>query len=201
MKYYSTQRPITPGSYPKSPFNEVLQVVNFDARTYCEEIGRDAWGYIEYKYPLHPDDVADYELSVIPSKIKEVVFAGLDDFGCRTYKDKDGRIWKYSEPGNMPEERHDRLYAASSNATDGEPDVPMDLDMDYRIKEDFTKKYWCVTTSVGNKGRVVANITNVIEAAQKPENSFTSTSRRDVYNDWFESQEEAEKFVEEAKNA
>ena len=43
MKYYSTQRPITPGSYPKSPFNEVLQVFNFDARTYCEEIGRDAW--------------------------------------------------------------------------------------------------------------------------------------------------------------
>lgn len=201
MKYYSTQRPITPGSYPKSPFNEVLQVVNFDARTYCEEIGRDAWGYIEYKYPLHPDDVADYELSVIPSKIKDVVFAGLDDFRCRTYKDKDGRIWKYSEPGEMPEERHDRLYAASSNATDGEPDGPMDLDMDYRIKEDFTKKYWCVTTSVNNKGRVVANITNVIEAAQKPENSFTSTSRRDVYNDWFESQEEAEKFVEEAKNA
>ena len=101
----------------------------------------------------------------------------------------------------MPEERHDRLYAASSNAMDGEPDGSMDLDMDYRIKEDFTKKYWCVTTSVNNKGRVVANITNVIEAAQKPENSFTSTSRRDVYNDWFESQEEAEKFVEEAKNA
>lgn len=201
MKYYSTQRPITPGSYPKSPFNEVLQVVNFDARTYCEEIGRDAWGYIEYKYPLHPDDVADYELSVIPSKIKEVVFVGLDDFGCRTYKDKDGRIWKYPEPGEMPEERHDRLHAASSNAMDGEPDGHMDLDMDYRIKEDFTKKYWCVTTSVSNKGRVVANITNVIEAAQKPENSFTSTSRRDVYNDWFESQEEAEKFVEEAKNA
>ena len=64
MRYYSTQRPITPGSYPKSPFNEVLQVVNFDARTYCEEIGSDAWGYIEYKYPLHPDDVAYYELSV-----------------------------------------------------------------------------------------------------------------------------------------
>ena len=48
---------------------------------------------------------------------------------------------------------------------------------------------------------MVANITNVIEAAQKPENSFNSTSRRDVYNDWFESQEEAEKFIEEAKNA
>ena len=116
MRYYSTQRPITPGSYPKSPFNDVLQVVNFEARTYCKEIEREAWGYIEYKYPLHPEDVAD-------------------DFGCRTYKDQDGKLWKYTDPGEMPEERHDRLYAASGNDLDGEPGWPMDLDMDYRIKE------------------------------------------------------------------
>ena len=60
------------------------------------------------------------------------------------------------------------------------------------------KPYWCVTTSVDNRGRVVSHITNKIEAVCKPENSFTSTSRRD---DWFGSQEEAEKFVEEAKSA
>ena len=66
-------------------------MVNFESRTYCEEIGQAAWGYIEYKYPLHPDDVEEYELSVIPSKIKEVVFVGLDDFGHRTYKDRDGK--------------------------------------------------------------------------------------------------------------
>lgn len=201
MKYYSTQRPVTPGSFPKSPFNEVLQVVNFDSKTYCEDIGREAWGYIEYKYPLHPEDVEEYELSVIPSKIKEVVFAGLDDFGHRVYKDRDGKLWKYADPGEMPEERHDRLHTSSSNAMDGEPGGPMDPDMDYRIKEAFTQKYWCVTTSINDKGRVVANITNVIEAAQKPDNSFNSTSRRDIYNDWFESQEAAEKFVEEARNA
>lgn len=63
------------------------------------------------------------------------------------------------------------------------------------------KTYWCVTTSVDNRGRVVANITNTVEAVCKPENSSTSTSRRDIYNDWFESEEEAQAFVEEAKRA
>lgn len=63
------------------------------------------------------------------------------------------------------------------------------------------KTYWCVTTSVDNRGRVVANITNTVEAVCKPENSSTSTSRRDIYNDWFYSCEEAQEFVEEAKRA
>lgn len=45
MKYYSTQRPITPGSYPKPAFNQVTAILNYDSRTYCEGIGREAWGY------------------------------------------------------------------------------------------------------------------------------------------------------------
>ncbi len=67
--------------------------------------------------------------------------------------------------------------------------------------QEDVKRYWCVTTSFDDKGRVVSNITNVVEADEKPENSFTSTSRKDIYNDWFDSREEAEKFVEEAKKA
>lgn len=62
-------------------------------------------------------------------------------------------------------------------------------------------KYWCVTSSFDDKGKVTAAITNVVEAPEKPENSFRSTRRKDIYFDWFENQEEAEKFVEEAKRA
>ncbi len=91
--------------------------------------------------------------------------------------------------------KHKELCSSRGNEMDGE------LDMDDQIKETFTQKYYCVTTSVNNKGHVAAHITNVIEAEQKPESSSTSTSRRDIYNDWFESQEEAENFVEEAKKA
>ena len=135
MKYYSIQRPITPGSYPKSPFMKVLNIVNFGFRTYCKEIGWEAWGYIEYKMPLHPEDAAEYELMPIPEKIIHISFIGVDSWGCRVYKDETGRLWKYSDPGEMPEERHDGLYRASSNDPDGEPDYPLCGDMDYRIED------------------------------------------------------------------
>lgn len=68
MRYYSTQRPIMPGSYPKPSSNTVLEIVNFDARTYCDEIRREAWGYIEYKLPLTPETATDYELLPLPVK-------------------------------------------------------------------------------------------------------------------------------------
>lgn len=127
-RYYSTQRPVMPGSYPNR--DSVEEIHNFDTKTFCEEIGQEAWGYIDYREPLTKEQADAYELTL----------------------------------GGM-------------------------------------KTYWCVTTSVDNRGRVVANITNTVEAISKPENSSTSTSRRDIYNDWFESLEEAQAFVDEAKRA
>lgn len=41
MRYYSTQRPVGPGTYPKPQGNAVKEVFNFDSKTYCEEVGRD----------------------------------------------------------------------------------------------------------------------------------------------------------------
>jgi hypothetical protein len=127
MRYYSTQRPVTPGSYPRAG---AVEVHNFDNKTYCEEIGREAWGYIEYSEQLTKEQAEAYELTL----------------------------------GGM-------------------------------------KTYYCVTTSVDNKGRVIAAITDVKEAATKPENTETSTSCKDIYNDWYESPEEANAAVEEAKRA
>ena len=63
------------------------------------------------------------------------------------------------------------------------------------------KTYYCVTSTFDDRGRVTANITNQIEAEQMPESSYTSTSRKDIYNDWFESEQDAREFVEQAKNA
>jgi hypothetical protein len=127
-RYYSTMRPVLPGGYPNR--NSVKEICNFDTKVFCEEIGREAWGYIDYQEPLTEEQMEVYEL------------------------------------------------------------IPRGM-----------KTYWCVKTSVDDNGRVVANITNTIEAVSKPENSFTITKRRDIYNDWFESYEEAQEFVEEAKRA
>lgn len=68
-------------------------------------------------------------------------------------------------------------------------------------KEEDMKTYYCVISTFDNRGRVTANITRQIEAEQMPESSYTSTSRKDIYNDWFESIEEAREFTEQAKRA
>lgn len=39
MRYYSIQQLIMPDSFPKR--EEVERVVNFDTRTYCDEIDRE----------------------------------------------------------------------------------------------------------------------------------------------------------------
>ena len=54
-----------------------------------------------------------------------LTYIGIDGFGRETFTDKTGTIWKYTEPGPMPRERHDTLYTASGNDKDGEPESPM----------------------------------------------------------------------------
>ena len=138
MKYYSTQRPVAPGTFPKPVWNKVAGIHNYDQRTYCEELGREVWGYIDYEQPLDPELAAGYELQPAPCKIKSVWFVGTDRWGNEVYKDKDGQLWKYAEPGPMPRERHERLHSIAGNELDGEPDWPMPSDIDYKIEGDGT---------------------------------------------------------------
>ena len=63
------------------------------------------------------------------------------------------------------------------------------------------KKWYCVTSSFDDKGRVNANITNVIEAEEPPDSSVSSTRMKDIYYVWFGSEEEAKEFVEQSKTA
>ena len=63
------------------------------------------------------------------------------------------------------------------------------------------KAWYCVTTSVDNRGRITAGITDVIKAEKKPESGFRSTRTKDIYTDYFGRHKEAAAFVEEAKRA
>ena len=45
-RYYSTQRPVLPGGFPEK--DKVERIQNFDHKEFCEEIGDEAWGFIEY---------------------------------------------------------------------------------------------------------------------------------------------------------
>lgn len=59
MRYYSTERPISIGTYPKAG---AVEIVNFDERTEVERLGIAVWGYIDYDRELSDAEIEDYEL-------------------------------------------------------------------------------------------------------------------------------------------
>ena len=62
MRYYSTQAPLSPGTYPQPVGNKILEIHNFDEKTYCKEPDRDCWGYIDYEQPLSEKDASAHKL-------------------------------------------------------------------------------------------------------------------------------------------
>lgn len=141
MRYYSTQRPFGPGTFPKQDGSEAI--TNFDGPTSCEEIGgREAWGYIDYKYPLSPTLVQEYELVPASKRIKLLKFIGTDSWSRYVYKDENGKIWKHLDccsPREVCIERGDTLYSSCGNSFDGEPDCPMRADIECYFKSEETK--------------------------------------------------------------
>ena len=57
--YYSTQRPISLGTFPGNP----VDIYNFDQRENHENLM--AWGYLVYDRELTEKEISDYEL--VPS--------------------------------------------------------------------------------------------------------------------------------------
>lgn len=60
-KYYSTQRPVDIGTFPKTE-NGPAKIVNFDKREEVENGRFRAWGYLLYAAPLTQKQMDDYEL-------------------------------------------------------------------------------------------------------------------------------------------
>lgn len=69
-------------------------------------------------------------------RAKNLLLVGTDYFGREVLIDELGTVWKYTEPGIMPRERHDKVYTASGNDWDGEPSLPMSDKFDYQIIDD-----------------------------------------------------------------
>lgn len=72
-RYYSTQRPVDLGTFPKPPDNPVMEVHNYDAdsRIPVENGMIQAWGYVEYQKPLTEKEAGDYELRPAPARFTE----------------------------------------------------------------------------------------------------------------------------------
>lgn len=53
------------------------------------------------------------------------------------------------------------------------------------------RTYYCVTSTVDDRGNVISNITERLDAETKPKDTYTSTNRMDIYCDWFPTPEDA----------
>lgn len=70
-RYYSTQRPISPGTYPNGE-NKPITIENFDERQPVENGQLQAWGYLEYAEPLSQKEMKDYELKAVSASVTRV---------------------------------------------------------------------------------------------------------------------------------
>ena len=70
-RYYSTQRPISPGTYPNGE-NKPVSIENFDDRQLVENGQLQAWGYLEYAEPLSQKEVKEYELKAVSDSVTRV---------------------------------------------------------------------------------------------------------------------------------
>ena len=70
-RYYSTQRPISPGTYPNGE-NKPVSIENFDERQLVENGQLQAWGYLEYAEPLSQKEMKDYELKAVSASVTRV---------------------------------------------------------------------------------------------------------------------------------
>lgn len=72
-RYYSTQRPVMPGTYPNGE-NRPVHIENFEDRMSVEDGQLQAWGYLEYESPLSAKERDAYELkAVLPSEDRAAV--------------------------------------------------------------------------------------------------------------------------------
>ena len=58
-RYYSLHRPVSIGTAPAAG---LVSFENFEGRRFVDEIGREAWGVLEYDRELTEDECFDYEL-------------------------------------------------------------------------------------------------------------------------------------------
>ena len=98
-----------------------------------------SWKLVRSRRYMHDKKNVEINVSAArPScRVKNLLLVGTDYFGREVLIDKLGTVWKYTEPGTMPRERHDKVYTASGNDLDGEPSLPMSDEFDYRIIDDL----------------------------------------------------------------
>lgn len=94
-RYYSTQRPVDLGTYPKEPDNPLVGFLNYDDRISVEHGAYRAWGEVTYRTPLTTDQLIQYELQ--PSRDNPDV--------RETMKEQAQAVGQWEERNHIPFDR------------------------------------------------------------------------------------------------
>ncbi len=102
-RYYSTERPVAPGTFPKKPGCEIS---NYPQKFFIDKAAVHAWGHIDYNEPLTDQEIADYELKAEPFEFS-VTFRVTNEQVGRLHKLlPEWQNWE-SEDGGKPFKDYD----------------------------------------------------------------------------------------------
>ena len=110
-RYYSTQRPVDLGTFPKPADNPVMEIHNYDTdrRIPVEGARFEAWGYIEYQKPLTEKEASAYELRPAPARLTESQVAEMRKAdiqpGKADFRESKADIGSDSDPKKDPEKK------------------------------------------------------------------------------------------------
>lgn len=103
-KYYSTQRPVDLGTFPKTDGGPG-KIVNFDRRESVEHGSIRAWGYLLYSAPLTQKQMDDYELRDAPGNPDRVRMEVQKRAEKKPIAEQLKEAAKQAERGNTPPEK------------------------------------------------------------------------------------------------
>ena len=95
MKSYALHRPIGPFTWPSEHHDKVLEIVNWDEYRFVPEIGRSAFGYIEWRELPPMEDLHRYEWMIPPLEDETLTKIGkiLANFEAKEQWDRFERAW------------------------------------------------------------------------------------------------------------
>lgn len=128
--YYSTQRPIDIGTFPKPPGNQPTEICNFDERMPVEHGRCMAWGILTYAKPLTEKEINDYELR--PSRYNPDM--------RRTMAEQASFVGPWEERNNIPAaKRLTRWDVGIDNFSPADGVTPEQLAEHYRLAKKFPR--------------------------------------------------------------
>ena len=130
-RYYSTQRPVDIGTYPKDPDNPLTGFLNYDERTSVEHGAFRAWGEVIYRSPLTPDQIYQYELR--PSRDNPDV--------RRTMAEQAQVVGIWEMRNHVPENRRMTRYVHPGKFIAGKRVTPEELARQCRLAQDYPFVY------------------------------------------------------------